>query len=70
MFEAIKGILRAVLGALGGYLVGKGIIDEGTMSEIIGAVTVIVTGVWSVVDKHLAKKKLEKAIAAPAGKAE
>lgn len=49
--EALAGIVRAVLAALGGYLVGKGVIDNETANNLAGAAVVIVTGVWSVLNK-------------------
>lgn len=49
--EALAGIVRAVMAALGGYLVGKGVIDNETANNLAGAAVVIVTGVWSVLNK-------------------
>lgn len=49
--ESIGGIARAVLAALGGYLVGKGLIDNETANNLVGAAVVIVTGVWSILNK-------------------
>lgn len=50
--EAIGGIVRAVLAALGGYLVGKGYFDQAAVNELVGAGVVIATGVWSVLNKR------------------
>lgn len=46
--EQIGGIVRAVVAALGGYLVGQGIVDQATMLTIGGAVATLVVSVWSV----------------------
>lgn len=49
--EAVAGVVRAILAALGGYLVGKGVIDDETANNLAGAAVVIVTGVWSILNK-------------------
>jgi hypothetical protein len=53
--EQIAGIVRAVVAAIGGYLVGKGIADAETVAAVAGAVATIAAAVWSV----LAKRKGE-----------
>ncbi len=46
--DIIGGIVRAVLAAAGGYLVGKGTIDAETWATVSGAfMTLAVTG-WSI----------------------
>jgi len=52
IMEAILGVVRAILAAVGGYFVSKGVLDEGVVNSIIGALMVIITGVWSVVSKR------------------
>lgn len=47
--KKILGIVRHLLTAGGGYLVGQGIIDEALALEIIGAILTIVGTVWSYV---------------------
>ena len=49
--EQIGGIVRAVVAALGGYLVGQGIVDQATMVTIGGALATIAVSVWSVYSK-------------------
>lgn len=49
--ETILGIVRAVLAAVAGFLVGKGYVDSETANELIGAGVVIFTAIWSVVAK-------------------
>ena len=46
--EMVWGVVRAVLAAGGGYVVGTGAIDATSMNEIIGAIGVIFTAGWSV----------------------
>jgi hypothetical protein len=53
--EQIAGIVRAVVAAIGGYLVGKGITDAETVAAVAGAAATVAVAVWSV----LAKKKPE-----------
>lgn len=45
--DQITGILRAILTAIGGYLVGKGIVDQATATSLIGAAVTIGGAVWS-----------------------
>jgi hypothetical protein len=47
--DQIGGIVRAIVAAVGGYFVGKGVIDGGTVTTIAGAVATLVTAIWSVV---------------------
>ena len=49
----VAGIARAILSAFGGYLVGQGLMDQGTVEQVSGAVAVLVTAIWS----FLAKRK-------------
>jgi len=51
MNDKIKGLLRHVLTFAGGYLVTQGIIDEQTLTEIVGAVITLAGFVWSWIDK-------------------
>lgn len=46
--EQIAGVVRAVVAAVGGYFVGKGMIDGETVATIGGAVATIAAAVWSV----------------------
>lgn len=45
--EVVWGIVRTILAAGAGYLGAKGIVDEATSQQIIGALGVIFVGVWS-----------------------
>lgn len=49
--EQIGGIVRAVVAAIGGYFVGKGITDAATVTTISGAVATLAVAVWSVISK-------------------
>lgn len=49
--EQFAGICRAIVAALGGYLVAKGITDAATVATLAGAAATIGAAVWSVVSK-------------------
>lgn len=51
--DMILGLVRHILTAAGGVLVAKGVIDEGTLTQVVGAVITLGGVIWSV----LAKKK-------------
>lgn len=50
--ETVLGIVRALLAAGAGYLVGKGVIDSSTANELTGAGLVIFTAIWSALAKN------------------
>lgn len=50
--EQIAGIVRALVAAIGGFLVGKGVIDSETVVAVSGALATLVTAVWSVKAKN------------------
>lgn len=52
--DQVAGIARAVLSAFGGYLVGKGVVDADTASQLVGAGATIAAAIWSVVSKRAA----------------
>lgn len=52
----VSTMVRSVLKVAGGYLVAKGIGDEGTMEIIIGGITALVGMVWG----YLEAKKQAK----------
>lgn len=49
--DQIGGIVRAIVSAVGGYFVGKGLVDSATMTTIAGAVATLAVAVWSVIAK-------------------
>lgn len=46
--DQLGGIVRAVLAAIAGYFVGKGVIDADTAATISGAVATIAVAAWSI----------------------
>lgn len=46
--DMVWGVARAVLAGAGGYLVGKGMIDQSMMNDAIGALGVIFAAGWSI----------------------
>jgi hypothetical protein len=49
--EQILGLVRHVLTFVGGYFISKGLLDDATSTEIIGATITLVGSVWSVLSK-------------------
>jgi hypothetical protein len=49
--EQVSGIARALISAVGGYFVGRGLVDADTVVAVGGAVATIITAVWSVMSK-------------------
>jgi len=70
MKEILLGFARTGLAALAGWLAAKGYITADNQEALIGGGLVLVAAAGSAINKVAAQKKLEKAIAAPAGKAE
>ena len=52
--EEIAGIVRALAAALGGYLVGQGLVDSETAMSIGGAITTLAVAAWSIWSKRKA----------------
>lgn len=52
--EQILGIVRHGLTFIGGILITKGLIDESTLTEIIGGVITLTGTIWSVINKNQA----------------
>lgn len=46
--EQLLGVARHVLTIGGGYAVGKGIVDETTAMEIVGAISSLIGIIWSI----------------------
>lgn len=49
--EITLGLVRHLLTFGGGYIAAKGIIDQGSLNEAIGAVMTLAGLAWSAVDK-------------------
>lgn len=45
--DQLGGIIRAVAAAIGGYFVGKGLIDASTVTSLAGAAATIGVAIWS-----------------------
>lgn len=52
--DEVGGIVRALVSAAGGYLVGKGLVDSATATTVGGAAATIIVAVWSVWSKRKA----------------
>jgi hypothetical protein len=52
--QQVLGIVRHILTFGGGILVTKGLLDEGMVSEISGAVITLIGAVWSIIEKSKA----------------
>jgi hypothetical protein len=50
--EQVLGIVRHALTFVGGIVVMKGLIDETTVTEIIGGVVTLTGTIWSVIAKN------------------
>ena len=49
--EQIMGIIRHALTFVGSIIVMKGLVDETTITEIIGGAMTLTGAVWSIIDK-------------------
>ena len=49
--EQVLGIVRHTLTYVGGIVVAKGLVDESTVTEIIGGVLTLTGAIWSIVAK-------------------
>jgi len=49
--EQIMGIIRHALTFVGGIIIMKGLVDETTITEIIGGAMTLTGAVWSIIDK-------------------
>jgi len=50
--EQVLGIVRHALTFVGGIVVMKGLVDETTVTEIIGGVITLTGTIWSVIAKN------------------
>jgi len=51
-WDMVSGVVRHLLTFGGGFLVTKGLVDEGTMLELVGAAVTLVGFIWSLVIKQ------------------
>lgn len=49
--EQVMGIIRHTLTFVGGIVVAKGLVDETTVTEIIGGAMTLTGAIWSIVAK-------------------
>jgi hypothetical protein len=54
--EQIAGVIRALSAAIGGYFVGKGLVDADTVAAIGGGLATVATAIWSIWSKKQADK--------------
>jgi heme A synthase len=54
--EQIAGVIRALSAAIGGYFVGKGLVDADTVAAIGGGLATVATAIWSIWAKKQADK--------------
>lgn len=47
--DQIGGIIRAVAAAIGGYFVGKGMIDASTVTTLTGLAATVGVAIWSAI---------------------
>lgn len=52
----VYGVVRTILAAVGGVLVGKGYIDSETAVALAGAIATIAAAAWSVKSKRVISK--------------
>lgn len=64
--DDIQGVIRHVLTTAGGALVTDGILTNGQLSDLVGALMVIGGIGWSIYQKRQAAKKLAAANQIPA----
>lgn len=66
--EQIISIVRQILLAVGGFLVGKGYFDSETMVALAGAISVVIGSVWAIfsrTDKAIVQSAATKVVVAP-----
>lgn len=52
--EQILGIVRHGLTFIGGILIAKGLVDESTVTEIVGGIITLAGTIWSIIEKNKA----------------
>jgi hypothetical protein len=54
--------VRTILAAIGAVLVTKGVTDQNTLNQVIGAIITLVPLVWGVVDKYLTELTTQRRV--------
>jgi hypothetical protein len=49
--DQIFGVIRHGISAIGGILIAKGLLDDGSWTELTGAVMALTGVIWSIVSK-------------------
>jgi hypothetical protein len=49
--EQVLGIVRHALTFVGGIFVMKGLVDETTVTEVVGGAMTLAGAIWSIIDK-------------------
>lgn len=49
--DQILGLVRHGLTFIGGIVLSKGLIEESTLTEIIGAISTLIGAIWSIIEK-------------------
>ena len=52
----IGGVVRTLAAFAGGFLVSRGLVDAGTVTEVAGAIATIAVAIWSILQKKSAAK--------------
>lgn len=52
--DQVLGLARHLLTTLGGVLIAKGLLDEASSTQVIGALSTLVGVVWSIMSKKKA----------------
>jgi len=50
--EQVLGIVRHALTFIGGIIVMKGLVDETTVTEIVGGIVTLTGTIWSIIAKN------------------
>jgi hypothetical protein len=50
--EQVLGIVRHTLTFVGGIVVMKGLVDEATVTEIVGGIVTLTGTIWSIIAKN------------------
>ena len=53
--DQVLGVVRAIMAAIGGLVIGKGYIDAATFTLISGALVTLGTGLWSIYSNRSGK---------------
>lgn len=49
--DQVMGLVRHGLTFIGGIILSKGLVEESTLTEIIGALSTLIGSIWSLIEK-------------------